>query len=81
MGYESNIHKNALGKEQKYRESIRSLSPSYCSIKFINMPIGTIGFLGQNCKDFPQILTDMNIDEKLESFTIKRIANICIRCT
>ena len=82
IGFESNIQINANRKKAKYHSLISDLTPTYSSIKFINLSMSTLGLLGKS-SDSLLFLEGVKFDRPSSKYKyiVKKIMNIAIRCS
>ena len=80
VGYETNIEKNSIRKNESYKELITELSSSY-RVKYINLSMGAIGIVGESAKNMKSVFLEIGLNEMNFNYCINRIINVCIRTT
>ena len=81
VGFETNLQTNISRKNEKYRDLIRSLKEEYKDVRFINLPLSTLGVFSSLSSDFLSMLQDLNVDNNHRNYILRNITNIAIRCT
>ena len=86
VGFETNISKNAERKEQKYSDLIENLQRSgeknkYEKVLFVNLLLGTLGIIGKESHNLKTMLQELGLSKSEEDYIVKKLINVCIRCT
>lgn len=86
VGFETNISKNAERKEQKYADLIENLRGSrgqnkYNNVHFINLSLGALGIIGKESQNLKTMLQEIGLSKSAEDYIVKKLINVCIRCT
>ena len=68
VGFETNIAKNCKRKAIRYKDLCCSLKQRFGNVKYLNMSMGAIGMIGNECEDFSGFL-----DEHMELESTQRI--------
>ena len=80
VGFESNLEKNAIRKENKYKQLINDLKSEY-NVKFVNLSISALGVFDHECSTFIDMLENLNIEKKQYKYIVTKIMSIAIRST
>ena len=78
--FETNLQKNSLRKEAKYSMLLSHLRQKFDKVFFVNLSLSEVGFYESSCSSFTDMLKHLKFTEEKRTFTLKRIADICI-CT
>ena len=80
-GYEKNIDLNSKRKEENYRAPMYRLAQLYSSAQFANFSMGSLGVYGETSTSLIRFLSDLGMNKKEIDFVLRKICNVCIRCT
>ena len=81
VGYESNLENNVKRKKAKYRELVKQLNQDFNEVKFVNLSMSSLGIFAQECSSFLEMLANVGLDTKHQTYCIGRMMNIAIRST
>jgi len=81
VGFETNIEKNRLNKENRYKDIILELKRQYNKVNFINLSMGAIGIFCKSEYSMFNLYSDLNISKNTTHYHLRRLSNVCIRCT
>ena len=86
VGFETNISKNAERKEQKYADLIENLQGrreqnKYEKVLFVNLSLGALGIIGKESHNLKIMLQELGLSKSEEDYIVKKLINVCIRCT
>ena len=81
VGHETNLEKNLLRKQTKYKELFSSNNNDFKNISFINLSISALGIFSKESTTFLDMLADLGFDDKTSKYIIKSISAISIRST
>ena len=81
VGFECNLNNNAVCKKEKYLNLIKEMSRNYRCVKFVNLPMSSLGVFSDECSTFLDMMNDIGIDKKQQLYIIKKMINIAIRAT
>ena len=81
VGFETNMIKNGIRKEERYKDLIATLRTKYSNVKLINLSLGSLGIFSKPCKSFFHMLKDLDFNESENNTIVKKIMNICVRTT
>ena len=68
-------------KNEKYLNLIKEMSRNYRCVKFVNLPMSSLGVFSDECSTFLDMMNDIGIDKKQQLYIIKKMINIAIRAT
>ena len=81
VGYETNLEKNYVRKKEKYKILIDNLKNKYCSVKYVNLSMGSIGTIFKESRTIENTFHAIGMEEHVYAYLVKRIIEICIRST
>ena len=79
VGFETNIEKNSVRKNDSYTNLLVELSHSYNNIKYINLSMGAVGIIGKSAKNMKQVFLEAGLSEMDLNYCISKVINVCIR--
>ena len=80
VGFEPNMQKNALRKQQRYKPLIDSLSKTQ-SVHFLNLSVGAAGIISNDAANIFNWMKNLGFSQKESEYLIRKTINICIRTT
>ena len=80
-GYETNLENNVKRKKAKYRELVKQLNQDFNEVKFVNLSMSFLGIFAQECSSFLEMLANVDLDTKHQTYCIRIMMNIAIRST
>ena len=81
VGYETNLENNVKRKKAKYRELVKQLNQDFNEVKFVNLSMSSLGIFALECSSFLEMLANVGLDTKHQTYCIRRMMNIAIRST
>jgi hypothetical protein len=80
IGFETNMSKNADRKQRHYEDLIKKINPGG-KVKFLNLSMGASGVLCNQSNQILEWLQEVGLTQRDALYTVKRIMNVCLRCT
>ena len=80
IGFETNMSKNADRKQRHYLDLIENINPGG-KVRFLNLSMGAIGVLCNQSTKIIEWLQEVGLTEREALYTLKKIMNVCLRCT
>lgn len=83
VGHETNLDKNLLRKQSKYRDLLNpaNYNKSFNRINFVNLSISALGILSKESSTFIDMLENLGLDDNIIKYATKKISSIAIRST
>ena len=81
VGCETNLENNVKRKKAKYRELVKKLDQDFNEVKFVNLSMSSLGIFAQECSSFLEMLDNVGLDTKHQTYCIRRMRNIATRST
>ena len=70
-----------MRQKEKCVNLIKEMSRNYRWVKFVNLPMSSLGVFSDECSTFLDMMNDIGIDKKQQLYIIKKMINIAIRAT
>ena len=80
IGFETNMSKNADRKQRHYLDLIENINPGG-KVRFLNLSMGASGVLCNQSTKIIEWLQEVGLTEREALYTLKKIMNVCLRCT
>ena len=82
VGFETNIAKNCQREAICYKDLCSSLKQRFGNVKYLNLSMGAIGMIGNECEDFSGFLDEhMELESPQMNYLVKKLISCCIRST
>ena len=81
VGFETNIEVNTKNKSDRYEPLIQQLKTTGYKVEYVNLVMGAIGTYGHSCSNLKKTLLDLGVSSLETDYIMKKIVNVCIRCT
>ena len=81
VGYETNLENNLKRKKANYKQLVKQLNQDFNEVKFVILSMSSLGIFAQECSSFLEMLDNVGLETKHQTYCIRRMMNIAIRST